>query len=83
LTELQNVEGLAIDWLQVRQGAACVGSAIGHVDIEGNVTIVAVIRGDRTYPSPAADFILWPGDTAVAVGTPEGIEKAFTMLQGE
>ncbi|CAN5475380.1 cation:proton antiporter regulatory subunit [soil metagenome] len=84
-TKLQTIEGLAIDWLQVGYSSACAGSAIGHPELLGDkgVMIVAVIRGDETFPSPPPDFRLWPGDTAVAVGTPEGVQHAFAVLRGD
>jgi TrkA domain protein len=44
--------------------------------------VVAVIRGEQTIPSPPPDFSLHDGDTAVAVGTPDGVRRLFEMLQG-
>ena len=80
----QSVEGLTIDWLPVEPDAACAGRTIattgGKVDAE--VAIVAVIRGRQTIASPPPDFRLQPGDTAVAVGTPEAIRELFALLRG-
>lgn len=84
LARVQSVEGLTIDWLPVEPGAACAGSQIDHSDLRERtgVSIVAVVRGGETIASPAPDFRLQPGDTAVAIGTPEGIRQAFTLLRG-
>lgn len=84
LTRVQSLEGLTIDWLPVEPGAACANSEIGHTDIRERtgVTIVAVVRDGQTISSPPPTFRLQPGDTAVAIGTPEGIKEAFALLRG-
>jgi TrkA domain protein len=41
---------------------------------------VAVVRGTETVPAPGPDFVLESGDTAVVVGTPEGIERLASLL---
>jgi TrkA domain protein len=83
LTDIQqSVEGLTIDWLPVVPDAACAGRTIATTGtrLDGEVSIVAVVRGKKTIPSPPADFRLQPGDTAVAVGTPEAIRNLFDLL---
>jgi TrkA domain protein len=85
ITELrQSVEGVTIDWLPVRAASACAEATIGDTELRQRtgVTIVAVVRGDETIASPGPDFSLAAGDTAVVVGTPDGIEQALTLLQG-
>lgn len=82
ITALQNLPGLSIDWLQVGYQSACAGATLGHPKVGGNgVSVVAVIRGEQTIPSPGPDFRVFPGDTLVAVGTPESVTELFTMLQ--
>ena len=80
----QSVEGLTIDWLPVRAASACAGTTIGDTELRQRtgVTIVAVVRGEKTIASPTPDFMLADGDTTVVVGTPEGIKQALTLLQG-
>jgi TrkA domain protein len=57
---------------------------LAELNIRGQtgVSVVAVIRDGETFPSPGPDFRLQDGDTAVVVGTPEGIRKTFEILQG-
>ena len=43
-------------------------------------TVVAVIRDDEPHPAPGPDFGLHRGDTAVIVGTAEGIKAATELL---
>ena len=80
----QAVEGLAIDWLPLDDRSACVGHTIADYGIRAsaNVSVVAVIRGAQTLPSPGSDFTLQAGDTLVVIGTPDAIETAFAQLQG-
>lgn len=44
------------------------------------VSIVAVIRGGVTHPSPTPDFLLEAGDVLVVVGTRDGLKRAAEML---
>lgn len=79
----QHIEGLTIDWLPVGANTACAGRTLRESALrtETGVSIVAVVRGDDTIPAPGGDFTLEEGDTAVAVGTPEGIKELFRLLQ--
>lgn len=81
----QSVEGLTIDWIPIRQRSACAGRTIGETELRRRtgVTIVAIIRDGTTLPSPGPEQRLELGDTAVVVGTPMGITKAFAQLQGD
>ncbi|MDP9419758.1 MAG: potassium transporter TrkA [Actinomycetota bacterium] len=84
LAELQqDIEGLTIDWLPVAATSACSGATLREAALRSStgVSIVAVVRGTETIPAPGGDFQLLPGDTAVAVGTPEGIKELFGLLQ--
>ncbi|MGH8906371.1 MAG: cation:proton antiporter regulatory subunit [Egibacteraceae bacterium] len=80
----QSVEGLIIDWLPVRPGSACAGQTIGQTGLRERtgVSVVAVVRGEQTIPAPGPDHRLEAGDTAVVVGTAEGIHRAVELLQG-
>jgi TrkA domain protein len=78
-----SLQGLAIDWLPVGEGAPCAGCSlydIEHQDDEA-AAIVAVIRNESTIAAPPSPFTLTPGDIAVAVGTPRGVETLATLLR--
>ncbi|MDX6645611.1 MAG: TrkA domain protein [Miltoncostaeaceae bacterium] len=85
LTELQSVPGLSIDWVPVDGGSACSGRRIGEIGLREDLgaSIVALVRDGETIPSPPPDLTLRQGDTAVAVGTPEGIRAMHALLQGD
>ena len=86
VTDLQqSVEGLTIDWVQVRSGSACSGRRLGDLGLrtEFSATIVAVLRGDESVPAPPLDFELQDGDTAVVVGTTDGVEQVVSRFKGE
>lgn len=77
------LQGLTIDWLPVSTTAPCANCTVHdveHHDIEA-ASIVAVIRHGNTIPAPPSTFVLEPGDTAVAVGTPSGIKSLYGLLQ--
>jgi TrkA domain protein len=78
-----SMQGLTIDWLPVGDGSPCAGCSlhdIEHQD-EEDASIVAVIRNQRTIAAPPSSFTLSPGDVAVAVGTPRGVEQLATLLR--
>lgn len=81
----QSVEGLTIDWIPVRESSAAKGRTIGETQLRRRtgVSIVAIVRGEDTLPSPGPETRLDEGDTAVVVGTPDGIARAFALLQGQ
>ena len=80
---LQQVEGLAIDWLPIPAETPFAGKTIGdtRARTQTGVSIVAVLRGDRAFPAPGPDFGLEPGDTILVVGTPRGIEELAVILR--
>jgi TrkA domain protein len=84
LAELQQrVEGLAIDWLPVREDSPYAHRSIGDARVRSRtgVSIVALIRGEDAIPAPGPNEELKPGDYLVVVGTPRGIEEVVELLQ--
>ena len=45
-----------------------------------SVSIVAVVRDGNVVPSPTPDFVLEAGDSIVAVGTREGLDKLAKII---
>ncbi|MGB5757654.1 MAG: cation:proton antiporter regulatory subunit [Acidimicrobiales bacterium] len=76
------IEGLAIEWVELPTGSSAIGSTIGDgaYRTETGASIVAVIRGNRTVPAPGPDFTFSGGDVAVAVGTLEGLAALRNLL---
>lgn len=79
------LQGLTLDWLPVEASAPCASCTVYDVEHKDSApaTIVAVVRDGRTIASPPSTFVLEPGDTAIAVGTPEGLRALARLLQGE
>lgn len=84
LTSVQRIQGLAIDWLAVAPGSPFVATTIGEGQFRSRTgaSIVAVVRGDTTVPSPGPEYRFETGDVAVAVGTPEGLSQLRELLGG-
>lgn len=81
----QDLRGLAIDWLPVEASSPFAGRPLGESELRTRtgVSIVALIREGGTIPSPTPEQEVLAGDTAVVVGTPEGIASALALLRGE
>lgn len=78
----QEVDGLAIDWIDIDAGSKVAGSTIGDSDLrkKTGASIVAVIRDSVPTPAPGADFAFKGGDVAVAVGTHDGLAILRSLL---
>lgn len=78
----QQVEGLAIDWLNLDAGTPYAGKSIGDARIRTRtgVSVVAVLRGGEAHPAPGPEFRVEADDTLVVVGTPEGIKAVNEIL---
>jgi len=82
ISQLQQIEGLALDWLPIEPNTPYAGRTIGDAAIRTRtgVSVVAVIRGDTPHPAPGPEFELAADDIAVVVGTAHGIEAVKTIL---
>ncbi|MEM9950155.1 MAG: cation:proton antiporter regulatory subunit [Chloroflexota bacterium] len=79
----QSVAGLSIDWIPIKTDWDCAGQSINQLGLHRTgVNIVAVIRNEQTIAAPSSDFQLWSGDTAVVIGTTEGIQKTYDVMHG-
>lgn len=81
----QSIDGITIDWVPIEDTWLCAGQALRDTGLraETGVSVVAVMRDGKTIISPNADFELHVGDTAVVVGTAEGVKRTFEILRGE
>jgi TrkA domain protein len=73
----------AVDWVPVPPGSPYAGRSIATAGVRSitGVSIVAVLREDAAFPSPGPDFLLEAGDTALVVGTPDGVEALVELLE--
>ena len=80
-----SLSGLTLDWLPVKAAAPCSSCTVHDVEHkdDSRATIVAVVRDATTIAAPPSSFALEPGDTAVVVGTPDGVKALSRLLQGE
>ena len=83
LAELQHeLEGLAISWLTIQDRSPYARGTIADTQARSRtgVSMVAVLREQTTFPAPTPDFGFQPGDTAVVVGTPDGVRALAGLL---
>ncbi len=83
VTGVQQLEGVAIDWIQVRPGTLQAGSTIGEGRLRSRTgaSVVALVRAGVTLPAPGPEVVLEAGDVVVAIGTPEGLRQLRTLLE--
>lgn len=78
----QEIDGLAIEWIQLGDRSPAIGSTIaaGEYRTRTGASIVAVLRGDRSVPAPEPTFAFEAGDTVVAVGTDDGLARLRDIM---
>lgn len=84
VTGVQQLEGVALDWIRLPEGSPLAASSIGdgRLRTRTGTSVVAIVRGDTTIPAPGPDLALEAGDVVVAVGTPEGLRTLRDLLSG-
>lgn len=84
LSELQQqIEGLVIDWLPVREDSPYDGRTIGDARIRRRtgVSVVAIVRDGDAVPAPEPTEQIGHGDFLVVVGTARGVEQVVELLR--
>lgn len=78
----QEIEGLAIEWIELTPSSPASGATIGDgmYRTRTGSSIVAVIRDGESIPAPGPDFPLLTGDVIVAVGTVEGLAAMRELI---
>jgi TrkA domain protein len=78
----QQIEGLAIDWLEIRPGSSWAGRTIAdtRARTRTGVSIVAVLQDGDAVPAPGPEYEFKDDDTVVVVGTPKGVKALSAIL---
>jgi TrkA domain protein len=84
VAEVQQIDGLAIDWVTVADTSAHAGETVGEgaFRTRTGVSIIAIVRGDNTIPAPGPEAILEVGDVAVVTGTTDGLGQFRALVAG-
>jgi TrkA domain protein len=78
----QEIEGLAIEWIQLGDASPAIGTTIGDGAYRTRTgsSVVAVMRGGQSVPAPGPEFAFEAGDVVVAVGTSDGLARLRTLM---
>lgn len=81
---LEVMQGLHLRWLPVVAGGSLDDRTIRDVEVRKRTgaSVIAILRGGSSIPNPSPDERLAAGDTLLAIGTPEQIER-FLALAGD
>lgn len=71
------VEGLLIEWVQVKPGTQLANKTIGELQVRRrtSITIAAIVRDGKPIINPNPDELLKVGDTLVLIGDEESFAK--------
>lgn len=79
---LEVMQGLHLRWFPVTPASFFAGHSIGELQIRSRtgVSVIAIIRGQRRHlPNPSPEEVLEAGDTVVALGTVEQMERLLSL----
>ncbi len=73
---------IAMEWVTLETDSRLCGQTLADsgIRIQTGVSVVAVIRGEDSIPSPAPDFCFQDGDTLVVIGRREQIERFLSVF---
>lgn len=77
-----DIEGLVIDWVPLAPTFVTIGIADTQMRTRTGCSVIAIMRGGAAIPAPGPEDELMAGDTAVIVGTKDGIAAATDLLGG-
>ena len=78
----QEIEGLAIEWVELSPGCEFAGLSLGESGLrtKTGASVVAIMGRTDPVPAPGPEFVLQTGDVVVAVGTTDGLTRLRTLL---
>lgn len=76
------VEGLSIEWVTMSATSSLTGKTIGDgaIRTRTGASVVAVIRGETSFPGPGPDFRFEADDVVLVMGSVEGVHMAAQLL---
>ncbi len=81
---LEALEAGTTDIYRIAAGGPAAGRTLRQLDLRRRTgsSVIAVVRGEKSHPSPSTDLVLEPGDCLVLVGGHAEIDRAFRLLDG-
>lgn len=81
---LSILEGGQFEYRAVPDDSPCLGVSFAELDLRNKtgVTVVGVIRQERTIYSPAGSFRIEEGDTLMLLGSAEDVTRVGELLHG-
>jgi CPA2 family monovalent cation:H+ antiporter-2 len=78
----QFLAGTTTDIFSIIEGSPVVGKRLEEVDLRtrSGATIIAVVRGGKSYHNPGGDFALATGDILVLLGDHKALDDAAQIL---
>lgn len=81
---LSILEGGRLDYQAVPDDSPHLGASLAAIDLRklSGVTVVGIIRQERTIYNPAGAFCIEQGDTLMLLGSTEDVQRASELLHG-
>ena len=82
---LSLLEGGHLDYLAIPDNSPSLGTSLAELALRNRtgVTVIGVIRQERTIYSPSGDFRIEPGDTLMLLGSHADLRRVGELLHGQ
>jgi TrkA domain protein len=73
---------ISVEWIRVPIKSSVSGKTIGELNLRKRigVSIIAIVRGDKTMPNPSAGFKLNDDDLLIVLGSAKGMDRLRKLL---
>jgi K+/H+ antiporter YhaU regulatory subunit KhtT len=71
------------DTFFVTKDSLAAGKTLKELNLrkETRALVIAIVRGEKSFTSPDADFLIKEGDTLVLVASHQDMDRAFNFLR--
>ena len=76
---------ISVEWNRVPLGSSVSGKTLGTLNLRKRtgVSVIAVVRGEKTVPNPSAGFKLKDDDLLIVLGGAKGMDRLRKLLSAK
>jgi K+/H+ antiporter YhaU regulatory subunit KhtT len=78
----QFLVGTTTDIFLIQDGSPAIGKSLEELELRSriSVTVIAVVRDEKSTPNPPSDFVLQAGDAMILLGSHKALDEATQIL---
>jgi len=73
---------ISVEWNRVPFGSSVSRKTLGALNLRKRtgVSVIAIVRGEKTIPNPSASFTLKDDDLLIVLGSAKGMDRLRKLL---